>query len=116
MSIDDLCYMSAHEALKRFRNLSLSPVELLEAIIEKADSITDTVNPFADRYFEEALERAKTEALYVQRTADIGPIEGIPLAVKDLCEIVKTHNAGSLINAQIFVNKLRPTSGSWLRS
>ena len=64
MSIDDLCYMPAHEALKRFRNLSLSPVELLEAIIEKSDSITDTVNPFADRYFEEALDRAKkSEAL-----------------------------------------------------
>ena len=74
MSIDDLCYMSAHEALKRFRNLSLSPVELLEAIIEKADSITGTVNPFADRYFEEAFDRAKkSEALYVQRTADIWP-------------------------------------------
>ena len=110
MSIDDLCYMSAHEALKRFRNLSLSPVELLEAIIEKADSITDTVNPFADRYFEEALERAKkSEALYVQRTADIGPIEGIPLAVKDLCEIAgKRTTAGSLINAQNICEQTSP--------
>ena len=45
MSIDDLCYMSAHEALKRFRNLSLSPVELVDAILKKANSVPDTVNP-----------------------------------------------------------------------
>ena len=110
MSIDDLCYMSAHEALKRFRNLSLSPVELLEAIIEKADLIADTVNPFADCYFEEARERAKkSEALYANRTVNIGPLEGVPVAVKDLCEIAgKRTTAGSLINDQNISKQTSP--------
>ena len=118
MSVDDLCYMSAHEALKRFRDLSLSPLELVEAIIEKAELIADTVNPFADRYFEEAIDRAKkSEALYAQRTADIGPIEGVPLAVKDLCEIVGNAQQRDLLSMRkIFVNKHRPTfKGSWMR-
>ena len=68
MSIDDLCYMSAHEAIKRFRNLSLSPVELLDAIIERANLISQTVNPFGDCYFEEAKERAKA---WTKRQAEI---------------------------------------------
>ena len=38
MSSDDLCYMSASEAIKQFRALSLSPVELLDAIIDRAES------------------------------------------------------------------------------
>ncbi len=102
MSIDDLCYMSAHEALKRFRNRSLSPLELLEAIIERANLISSTVNPFADCYFEEAKEKArKSEDLYAKGAAGIGPLEGIPLAVKDLCEIAgKRTTAGSLINKE----------------
>ena len=110
MSIDDLCYMSAYEALKRFRNLSLSPVELLDAILKKANSVADTVNPFADCYFEEARENAKkSETLYAQRIADIGPLEGIPLAVKDLCEIAgKRTTAGSLINAQNICEQTSP--------
>ena len=41
MSSDDLCYMSASEAIKQFRALSLSPVELLDAIIDRAESISD---------------------------------------------------------------------------
>ena len=110
MNIDDLCYMSAHEALERFRNLSLSPVELLEALMERANLISNTVNPFADCYFEEARERAKkSEVMYVQRTAHIGPLEGIPLAVKDLCEITgKRTTAGSLINAQNICEQTSP--------
>ena len=59
MSSDDLCYMSASVAIKQFRALSLSPVELLDAIIDRAESISDTINPFADCYFDEARRRAK---------------------------------------------------------
>jgi amidase len=36
MSDQDLCYMSAHEALRRFRDKSLSPVELMSAVIARA--------------------------------------------------------------------------------
>ena len=50
MSNDDLCYMSATEAIKEFRALSLSPVELLDAIINRAEAISESINPFADRY------------------------------------------------------------------
>ena len=110
MSIDDLCYMSAQEAIKRFRNLSLSPVELLDAIIKRANQISETVNPFGDCYFEEAKERAKkSEALYAKRATGIGPLEGIPLAVKDLCEIAgKRTTAGSLINAENICESTSP--------
>jgi len=100
MRDDDLCYMSAEEAILRFKNLSLSPVELLDAIIARASSISDTVNPFGDCYFDEARDKAKkSEALYLNKNSEIGALEGIPLAVKDICEIAgKRSTAGSLIN------------------
>ena len=65
MNNDDLCYMSATEALARFRARTLSPVELTGAIIHRAEAISETVNPFADCYFGEAMKRAKAaEAKY----------------------------------------------------
>ena len=70
MSTDDLCYMSATEAIKEFRALSLSPVELLDAIINRAEAISESINPFADRYFDEALVRAKNaENLYLKKNS-----------------------------------------------
>ena len=36
MSYEDICYLSATEALDRFRRRKLSPVELMQAIIERA--------------------------------------------------------------------------------
>ncbi len=100
MTEDDLCYMSAAEALARFRDRSLSPVELLAAILRRAEAIAEAVNPFADRYFEEAAERAKVaEAKYARAGGRPRRLEGLPLAVKDVSEIRgrRTTN-GSLIN------------------
>lgn len=101
-SDDDLCYMSAVEAINHFRKRSLSPVELLDAIIDRANAISTTVNPFADCYFDEAQQRAKiSEALYAKKDANIGALEGIPLAVKDICNIAgKRTTSGSLIYSE----------------
>ena len=67
MTDDDLCYMSATDAAARFRARTLSPVELMEAIIRRADSIAQTINPFADCYFDEARARAReSETLFLK--------------------------------------------------
>jgi Asp-tRNA(Asn)/Glu-tRNA(Gln) amidotransferase A subunit family amidase len=100
MRDDDLCYMPATEALARFRDRSLSPVELSAAVIARAEAIADTVNPFADRYFEEAVERAKTaEAKYARTDGRPRRLEGLPLAVKEAAAIRgRRATGGSLID------------------
>jgi amidase len=108
MTDGDLCYMSATEALTRFRARTLSPVELLAAILRRAEAIGGSVNPFADRYFEEAASRAKVaEAKYARAGGRPRRLEGLPLAVKDASAIRgrRTTN-GSLINK----DRIDPTS------
>ena len=75
---------------------------MLDAIIDRANAISATVNPFADCYFDEARQRAKiSEALYAKKDANIGSLEGIPLAVKDICNIAgKRTTSGSLIYSE----------------
>jgi amidase len=97
MQADDLCYLTAREALGLFRKRALSPVELLQAIVTRAERINPKINAFADTYFEEALKAARrAEERYTRKEARA--LEGIPLAVKDAqCLKGKRTTHGSLI-------------------
>lgn len=99
MHNDDLCYLSATEALALFKSKKLSPRELMAAIIDRAERVNPAINCFADRYFDEALERAQAaENIYMSGDLKPGALEGIPLAVKDAQRVAgrrTTH--GSLI-------------------
>jgi amidase len=81
---EKLYHLSATEALRRFRSLELSPVELMEAVIARADAVEPTVNAFAQTFFDEALENAHAaEARYAGRGQPPRPLEGLPVAIKE---------------------------------
>ena len=61
----DLCYLPATEALARFKAKTLSPVELLEAYIARAEAVEPTINAFTYTHYDEARALAKkAEAKY----------------------------------------------------
>jgi len=93
----ELCYLSARECLNRFRRGSLSPVELLDAQIERAEALEPRINAFSFTHFEEARQQAK-QAERAWRDGTARPLEGIPVAVKDeqMIEGYPTSN-GSLL-------------------
>ncbi|MGH6820463.1 MAG: amidase, partial [Methylocella sp.] len=99
MTGDDLCYISAAEALRLFRSRKLSPRELMAAIVARAGMINPIINCFADNYFEEALaQAAEAEQRYTKRSGAPAPLDGIPLAVKDAQRVAgKRTTHGSLI-------------------
>ena len=84
-SIDlNLCYMSATEALAHFRAHTLSPLELLDALIARSEAINPELNTLTYSFYERARDQArKAEARY--RASDGRPraLEGIPVAIKD---------------------------------
>ncbi|MDV5143104.1 amidase [Streptomyces sp. SBC-4] len=80
----DLAYMSATEALSRFRDRSLSPVELMTAVIARAEAVESKVNALAERTFEQALAVARqAEARYGGKGAAPRALEGLPVATKE---------------------------------
>lgn len=94
----DLCYLPAHEALARFKAKTLSPVELMQAVIARAEAVKDPINAFTYTHFDEAMDLArKAEAKYAkgQRTRTL---EGLPIGIKDENDIAgKPTSSGSLI-------------------
>lgn len=80
----DLCYLTASEAIARFKAHDLSPVELTQAVIARAEEVEPKINAFTFRHYEEALEKAKAaEARYMKTDGRLRPLEGLPVAVKD---------------------------------
>ncbi len=80
----ELCYLSASEAIARFKSRALSPVELMRAVIARAEASEPKINAFAYRYFDEALDKAKAaEARYQKTDGRLRPLEGLPTAIKD---------------------------------
>lgn len=91
------CYISATEAIDKFRDGDLSPVELMQAVVDQAEKVQPTVNAFSHTFFDEAMEQAKqAELRYRDGTAR--PLEGIPVAIKDEVDHKgKPNTNGSLL-------------------
>ena len=84
-SVDtSLCSMSATEALRRFRARTLSPLELLDALIERIDVAEPTLNAVCDRRYEEArAEAAAATERYARASGSPLPLDGVPVAAKE---------------------------------
>ena len=82
--MSDPHYLSASDALRLFRTRELSPVELLTAVIARAEAVEPAINAFAETRYEEALELARSAQ---ERYAGTGPpprpLDGLPVAVKE---------------------------------
>ncbi|MDP6430533.1 MAG: amidase [Rhodospirillales bacterium] len=82
MSGHDLCYLSAGEALARFSARTLSPVELMQAVVARSEAVNPKLNAFTYTFFELALAQARAaEERYAKGEARA--LEGLPLAIKD---------------------------------
>lgn len=84
MSDSELCYLSANEALARFKARTLSPVELMRAVIARAEAVNPKINAFTFTFYDRALDQAKkAEAKYMKTDGRVRPLEGIPVVIKD---------------------------------
>ncbi len=98
MSSEDLCYMSGADALAAFKSKSLSPVELVRAVIEQAEKVQDKINAFTFTHFDEALDLARAAEAKYAAGGDVGALEGLPIGIKDESYIKgKPTSNGSLI-------------------
>src|SRR4029077_9384562 len=70
--------------LRLFKARKLSPVELVQAVIDRAGQVEPAINAFAATLYDAALEQARAAE---KRNANGGepprPLEGLPIAVKE---------------------------------
>ena len=96
---NELCYLSAIEAISMFRQKKLSPVELMTAVIDQSERVEPAINAFSHTFFDSALEKArKAEARY-HKGAARGALDGVPVGIKDEVDVRGQPNTeGSLLH------------------
>jgi aspartyl-tRNA(Asn)/glutamyl-tRNA(Gln) amidotransferase subunit A len=94
----DLAFASAAELASMIRNREISPVEVMRTTLARIELSQPTLNAFITVAAEPAMEAAKAAEAAVMRGAPLGPLHGVPLAVKDLVPTTVIRTTwGSLI-------------------
>src|ERR671919_398372 len=91
---------SIHELSKLISSKSLSPVDLIEDILQRIDDLNGDLHAYMTVTRDSAREEAKKAELEIRDDKYLGPLHGIPVSLKDL----------------IYVSGVRSTSGSRILS
>ena len=84
MSDLDLCYTPATELARLIRERKLSPVEIVKNCLARIGEVNPKLNGFCFVYPEEAIEKARAAEKRVTTGQELGPLHGVPLAIKDI--------------------------------
>ena len=116
MSNDDLCRLGIEESLTLFRTRKLSPVELLQALLDRAAETEPLANALAEQFNENSLAAARlAEGRYMQRNSEPRPLEGIPFSVKVSMAVQgRRMTSGSLVYKDRVSDVTEPTVQSLL--
>ena len=117
MSDNEICYMSATELSKNYRDKTLSPVEVIKALISRAESINSKLNAFTYTFYEEALDNAKkAEEKFLSKNDNPRLLEGIPVGIKDESGLKgKPMSNGSLLLEGTISDNDAPINGRILQ-
>ncbi|MDP7102605.1 MAG: amidase [SAR202 cluster bacterium] len=84
MTASDLCYLSIAEAADRISAGRLSPVELIQAHLDRIDKTQPQLNSFITLLADDAIEQATQAETEIRADNSRGPLHGIPIGLKDL--------------------------------
>lgn len=80
----EICFTPATELAARIRQGELSPVTVVNAFLDRIEEKNDEINAYVTVLDEEAREAAKAAEQAVENGDDLGPLHGVPVAIKDL--------------------------------
>lgn len=79
----DLGFTPVYRLREMIGSKEISPVELMESHLRRADELDPELGIFINRMSEQAMDAARTAEAAVMRGEQLGPLHGIPVPVKD---------------------------------
>ena len=83
MSAEALAFLPLREAADRLRRREVSPVEVLEAVLERTAAVDPRLHAYVTPTFDAAREEARAAEQEIAGGHYRGPLHGIPIALKD---------------------------------
>ena len=78
--------LSATEALRKIRNGEITSEEMVRACLERIDQADGEIEAWAHLKPDYALDQARMLDTQRQAGGPVGPLHGIPVGVKDICD------------------------------
>lgn len=87
LGMTDPCYLSITELSQRIQAGTLSPVEITKAFLDRIDRLNPTLLAYTKVFSKQAIAAAENAEAAIKRGHAIGPLHGIPYAVKDIFDV-----------------------------
>ena len=100
---DALCFLPAGELRERIVRKEVSPVEIMGAVLARAERLQPELNCFITLCADEAMAEARRAESEVMAGASLGLLHGIPYTVKDL---VNTRGVRTTFGAVPYKNNV----------
>lgn len=82
--LDALTTLSATDLARLVRERVVSPVDVVEAALARVDELDPILHAFCEPTADRARAQAREQADALTRGEDLGPLGGVPIAIKDL--------------------------------
>jgi amidase len=92
----DLHYLSLDEVARRLKARKVSSVEATTAILDRIDKLDPKLKSYATVTRDRALADARARDAETAAGKSLGPLHGVPIAVKDLCNTEGVPTAGGM--------------------
>ena len=83
----DLTQLSVHALAAKLKSRSVSPVDIVGACLERIATLDPKLHAFVEVYATEARLAAEAADKAIRSGHAVGPLHGIPIALKDLVEL-----------------------------
>ncbi len=90
--------LSASMLVRRIREGSLSPVDVVEAHIARIEAINPAINALVIPTFETARREAQAAAAALERGGPLGPLHGLPFTAKDSYDVAGVRSTCGLVS------------------
>jgi aspartyl-tRNA(Asn)/glutamyl-tRNA(Gln) amidotransferase subunit A len=113
---DELHFLTIAAAARRFEAKSLSPVELVEALLARIEALDAQLDAFLTLTGEQALDAARDAEAEIAAGRYRGPLHGIPFGLKDIYNTAGIATTGHSRTAMDHVPKTDATTTARLRA
>ncbi|MDB5529138.1 MAG: amidase [Devosia sp.] len=84
---EDIGFLDITELGARYRDGRLTPLDVVKAALVRIEALEPRLNAFANPMAEMALADAERRTQELASGLDLGPLHGIPVAIKDLIDV-----------------------------
>lgn len=101
MSTDELCKLGVFDLARLYRRGEITPRDVVTAHLRRCERLNPKLNAFLLLLDKSAIQAAKSAEALFRAGIDLGPLQGIPVSVKDLIRVKGTRTtAGSRVLLQ----------------